>query len=31
MLEEMMMNGDLVEDIKEFHTDNTVRFVVTLS
>lgn len=31
MLEEMMMKNDLVEDIREFHTDNTVRFVVGLT
>lgn len=31
MLEDMMMNGDLIDDIKEFHTDNTVKFVITLS
>lgn len=26
----MLMNGDLVEDLKEFHQDNTVHFVIKL-
>ena len=31
MLEDMMLKNDLVEDIREFHTDNTVDFVVNLA
>lgn len=31
MLEDLMMKNELIEDIKEFHTDNTVRFVLSLT
>jgi DNA topoisomerase-2 len=30
MLEEMMMEGDLIEDVLEFHKDNTVDFKIKL-
>jgi DNA topoisomerase-2 len=29
-IEELMISGDLVEDLKEFHKDNTVHFVLKL-
>ena len=30
MLEDMMQRGEVIEDMKEFHKDNTVHFVLKL-
>jgi len=30
LLEDMMQRGDVIDDMKEFHKDNTVHFVLKL-